>query len=94
MAPRIAYRDGRAQFEITDSGKGIPPDELEQLFEPFFRSAAATARGIPGTGLGLSITKAIVHAHGGTIEVESLPGAGATFRIGMPALRTAETVSG
>ena len=94
ITARIAYSDGRALFEIADTGKGIPPDEQEQLFEPFFRSPTATARAIPGTGLGLSITKAIVDAHGGTIEVESAPGAGATFRIRMPAYRPAEALSG
>ena len=94
IAARIAYSDGRALFEIADTGKGIPPEEQEQLFEPFFRSPTATARAIPGTGLGLSITKAIVDAHGGTIEVESPPGAGATFRIRMPAYRPAEALSG
>ena len=94
VAARIAYSDGRALFEIADTGKGIPSDEQEQLFEPFFRSPTATARAIPGTGLGLSITKAIVDAHGGTIEVESAPGAGATFRIRMPAYRAAEALSG
>ncbi|HKI92578.1 MAG TPA: HAMP domain-containing sensor histidine kinase [Gaiellaceae bacterium] len=94
VAARIATGGDRAVFEIADSGKGIPPDEQEQLFEPFFRSPTATARAIPGTGLGLSITKAIVDAHGGTIEVESTPGSGATFRIGMPALRAAEVLNG
>ncbi|HET7571394.1 MAG TPA: ATP-binding protein [Gaiellaceae bacterium] len=77
-----------AVVEVSDTGTGIAPGDLEHLFEPFFRSSAANARGTPGTGLGLSITKALVEAHGGTIAVESRLGAGTTFRVTLPALVT------
>jgi len=66
---------------VADTGIGIPVEEQEHLFERFFRASTATERHIPGTGLGLAITKAIVDAHGGTIEVESAAGRGTTFRV-------------
>jgi signal transduction histidine kinase len=81
---RTACRDGVATFEVTDTGDGISVADQEHLFEPFFRTRAASARSVPGTGLGLTITKAIVDAHGGTLEVESAPGAGTTFRVRIP----------
>jgi PAS domain S-box-containing protein len=72
-------------IEISDSGMGISPEEQKRLFERFFRTAAATTQAIPGTGLGLAISKAIVDAHGGTIELQSSVGNGTTFRITIPA---------
>jgi PAS domain S-box-containing protein len=71
--------------EVTDTGVGVPADELPRLFQRFFRTHAATAQAIPGTGLGLAIAKAIVEAHGGGIEVESEEGAGTTFKFTLPA---------
>lgn len=70
--------------EVTDTGMGIPAKEIENVFEPFFRSAAADKRAIPGTGLGLSIAKTIVEQHGGTISCTSAPGRGTTMRILLP----------
>jgi signal transduction histidine kinase len=69
---------------VADTGIGIPADEHEHLFERFFRASTATDRHIPGTGLGLAISKAIVEAHGGTIEVASAAGRGSTFRVTLP----------
>jgi two-component system OmpR family sensor kinase len=68
-------------IEIADGGRGIRAEDLPRIFERFSRVEAHRARNDGGTGLGLSITKAIVEAHGGSIEVESEEGAGATFRI-------------
>jgi signal transduction histidine kinase len=76
-------REGDAVFEISDTGSGIADGDRDRLFDPFFRSHEANARAVPGTGLGLTITKAIVDAHGGTIEVDSARG-GTTFRIWLP----------
>ncbi len=67
---------------ISDTGIGIPPEEQGQIFEPYF--STKELRG--GTGLGLSIAARIVRQHGGTIELESAPGAGATFTIRFPAI--------
>jgi signal transduction histidine kinase len=80
-----ARGDGGAVFEVSDTGDGIAEADQAHLFEPFFRSSSVHARSVPGTGLGLTITKAIVDAHNGSIEVESSPGAGTTFRVVIPA---------
>jgi Signal transduction histidine kinase len=71
-------------LEITDDGMGMSEEEMEQLFERFFRTAAATEQAIQGTGLGLAITKAIVDAHGGVIAVTSETGKGTTFAVELP----------
>lgn len=65
--------------EISDSGTGIPPEELERIFEPFYSTKPT------GNGLGLSICRQIVQEHGGVLSVRSAPGAGSTFRIVLPA---------
>lgn len=72
--------DGRIAIEVSDTGVGIRPDELERLFERFSR-LPTMARSTSGTGLGLWITKRLVELHGWTIEVESEYGSGTTFRI-------------
>ena len=82
---------GGAMLEVSDTGIGLPPAELELVFERFFRSSQAVSSQIPGTGLGLFITKAIAEAHGGHISVSSREGAGTTFRIEMPARTPATT---
>jgi signal transduction histidine kinase len=71
-----------ARVEVSDSGIGIPSEDLDRLFERFFR--ASTARAVPGTGLGLSIAKSIAEAHGGTIGVRSEVGVGTTFVVELP----------
>ena len=79
----FAAGDG-AVLEVADTGIGIPEDEQDRLFQRFFRSSTATQQAIPGTGLGLVISRAIVEAHGGTIEVASQVGAGTSFRVELP----------
>ena len=76
--------DHRVGIDVSDTGLGIPADELPHLFERFYRGRAVAQSDIPGTGLGLSIVKEIVEAHGGTVEVESAVGVGSTFRIWLP----------
>ncbi|MCX6601452.1 MAG: ATP-binding protein [bacterium] len=74
--------EGREVFvEVTDTGMGIPDDVKPHIFEPFFTTKQADR----GTGLGLSISSNIVQLHGGTIELESVPGRGSTFRVVLPA---------
>jgi len=70
--------------EIADTGRGIPPEELEDVFVKFFRSPGVQTDAIPGTGIGLAISKAIVEAHGGTIDLSSMVGVGTTFEIRLP----------
>jgi PAS domain S-box-containing protein len=71
-------------LKVTDTGIGIPQDDLDQLFDKFFRASNADPKRTPGTGLGLTITKAIVEAHRGTISVESTQGSGTTFSVRLP----------
>ena len=75
--------------EVSDSGIGIPRQEVGRLFQRFFRASSATSREIQGTGLGLAIVKTIVEAHGGTIAVDSDAGAGTTFTVRLPVRRPA-----
>lgn len=77
-----AERDARLSLEVSDSGAGIPADELQTIFEPF-RSASTAGRGA-GAGLGLSIVQRIVSMLGGTVEVTSTMGVGSTFHVVLP----------
>jgi signal transduction histidine kinase len=70
------------QVEVRDSGRGIQPQDLPYIFEPLYRSEGA--RDVPGTGLGLTIVRTILEQHGSTIEVQSVPGQGTTFRFHLP----------
>jgi signal transduction histidine kinase len=69
------------KLTVTDSGKGIPPEMRERIFDPFF----STKDGSAGVGLGLSISHSIVEAHHGKLLVDSAPGRGATFTVLLPA---------
>jgi len=71
-------------IEITDTGIGIPPDKLASIFDSFMQADMTHTRRFAGAGLGLPVAKAIVEAHGGTIEVDSQPGVGTSFRIWLP----------
>jgi PAS domain S-box-containing protein len=77
--------EGRCALTVIDDGIGIPKAEQARLFDRFFRSSNASDNVIPGTGLGLTIARAIVEAHGGTIDLESSPNAGTLARISIPA---------
>lgn len=81
---RVSAAGDWTVIEVADTGIGIPPGEQQRLFDRFFRASTATQRAIPGIGLGLAIVKAIVDAHGGTISLTSVEGAGTTFRIELP----------
>jgi two-component system sensor histidine kinase/response regulator len=73
-----------ARIAVADDGPGIPRDERDRLFEPFYRARQATADVVPGSGLGLAVVKAIAEAHGGVVGVESEPGRGSVFRTDLP----------
>ena len=76
-----AAQDGTAiALTVSDTGIGIPADELPRLFGRFFRASSATSNAIPGTGLGLAISQAIAEAHNSTITVQSTLAQGTTFR--------------
>jgi len=76
--------DGHASLTVQDTGIGIAPADAERIFEPFVRLDRARARETGGTGLGLAIARAVVVAHGGTLAVESRPGAGSRFSVRLP----------
>lgn len=76
----------RAMISITDTGSGIAPDEQVHVFERGYRTASARKSSVPGTGLGLHFARAITEAHGGYIEVTSVPGEGSCFRVSLPLL--------
>jgi hypothetical protein len=77
------------ELRISDTGIGIPADELPHIFDRFFRSSRSQAKQRPGTGLGLTIAKSIVEQHSGTIQASANPSGGTTFVITLPRLVTA-----
>ncbi|HEU4777496.1 MAG TPA: hybrid sensor histidine kinase/response regulator [Telluria sp.] len=78
----LRTRDGRADIEVRDQGVGISPEDQLRIFKPFERAGTKDVR--EGLGLGLYIARQLAESHGGTLEVESVPGQGATFRLSLP----------
>jgi signal transduction histidine kinase len=78
-----AARDNRLSIQVSDTGPGIPAEDLEQIFTPFFRGSQGK-RFAEGMGLGLSIARECARAHGGDLNVESRSGEGSTFIITLP----------
>jgi CheY-like chemotaxis protein len=74
----------RVRFEVRDTGIGIAPERIEQLFEPFIQAEAGTTREFGGTGLGLAISLELTRLMGGIIGADSEPGRGSTFRFEIP----------
>jgi signal transduction histidine kinase len=77
---RVDSAPGDARVTVRDSGPGFSREARAKLFEPFFTTKDT------GTGLGLAVSQGIVHAHGGEIDAESLPGGGAQFTVRLPAI--------
>ncbi|MEW6207015.1 MAG: HAMP domain-containing sensor histidine kinase [Acidobacteriota bacterium] len=90
---RAAHRGEEVTITIEDRGIGIDAADLPHVFEPFHRGRAPLAAQIHGNGLGLSLVRHIVTAHGGKISVESKAGAGSSFTLRLPAIKTAEAKS-
>lgn len=78
------FTAGGVELEVKDTGPGIPEEELDHLFERFYRGDKSRQREAGGSGLGLAIAKSLVEAQGGQIKVASKPGVGATFIIELP----------
>lgn len=75
------HREEFAEVLVSDSGGGIPPEEIRRIFDPFFRGERARAGRVRGTGLGLSLVKETVESYGGSVTVESSTGKGAAFTL-------------
>ena len=75
---RVALEGDRLAFVVSDRGPGIPPEDLERIFEPFYTTRPT------GTGLGLAVAQRIVRMHGGTLTAANDPGGGASFRMAIP----------
>ncbi|MAT15603.1 MAG: two-component sensor histidine kinase [Planctomyces sp.] len=81
----LANREANtAEISVRDSGTGIPAEQLQKIFQPFYTTKKADARGQGGTGLGLSMCREVIEAHQGRIRVESQVGEGTTFTLRFP----------
>jgi signal transduction histidine kinase len=72
------------EFEVSDDGPGLGGEELDHVFDRFWRAESGDTQAVGGTGLGLAIAKSLVELHGGAISASSIPGEGATFRFVLP----------
>jgi signal transduction histidine kinase len=80
LTVELSRQDDSVLVDVSDTGPGIPPPALEQVFAPFY---STKGRG-EGTGLGLSICRRLIEEHHGELTVANLPGSGALFRIRLP----------
>lgn len=81
---RLFQSDKEVIFQVQDEGIGIPPEEMDSIFEPFFRTREPSKRALPGTGLGLYVSRKIVEAHEGTLSLQSEVGKGTTVTVKLP----------
>jgi signal transduction histidine kinase len=87
----LETRGPSATISVTDTGMGIPEEDLPKLWQEFFRASNAKKSGIIGTGLGLSIVKRRVEAYGGMISVQSVVDHGTTFGVTLPLIPAPES---
>ena len=81
----VSQQNGSIKFAVSDNGRGIPKEDLAQVFEPFYRVPHRSGDpSVPGTGLGLALAKSLVELHGGEIRAESDLGKGSTFYFTIP----------
>jgi two-component system sensor histidine kinase SenX3 len=90
----VSRSGGIVEIAVTDQGIGIPDEDLDRVFERFFRIDPARSRNTGGSGLGLSIVKHVAHNHGGDVRVWSQLGSGSTFTIRLPEANDATTRPG
>ncbi|MGW0477626.1 sensor histidine kinase [Nonomuraea sp. NPDC003214] len=89
---RVGSRAGRAVLEVADTGPGIAPEHVPHLFDRLYRISQGRSRSDGGNGLGLAIVAAIVRAHGGSVDVDTAPGRGATFSVLLPGSQAAPSL--
>src|SRR5512140_1872500 len=87
LAVNVSRTSGRALCSVEDHGVGISPEAIPHLFDKFYREPGQSGR-VQGVGLGLSVVKHVMDAHGGTIEVSSVPGQGTRFVLCFPLLQS------
>jgi two-component system OmpR family sensor kinase len=80
----LSTEDSVARLSVTDHGPGLDPEEVDRIFEPFYRADPSRSRDSGGAGLGLSIVSAVVIAHRGHVMVRETDGGGATFEVELP----------
>jgi signal transduction histidine kinase len=90
VTAEVVRDGGKVRFTTRDTGRGIPPEALEHVFDRFYRVDKGRSREAGGTGLGLAIAKWIVDAHGGTITINSEVGHGTTVTVELEAGRGEE----
>jgi signal transduction histidine kinase len=88
---RLAAEHGRAVLEVSDTGDGIPAEEVPFVFDMFYRAGDELSRTSQGTGLGLYLVRQIVHAHRGTVRIASTGPEGTTFRVELPGAELKES---
>ena len=91
VSVRVRSTGPRVLIRVSDSGPGIPHEELERIFEPFHRGSGKAGA---GSGLGLAITRGFVEANGGRVRAESQPGRGTTFTLDLPVPRSSPAGDG
>lgn len=80
----VATDDSVGRVSVADHGPGLAAEDVEKIFEPFYRADPSRSRDRGGAGLGLSIVSAVVTAHGGHVKVRQTEGGGATFEVELP----------
>jgi signal transduction histidine kinase len=87
ISARLDQDESAILMSVEDQGIGIPPSDLERIFEPFYRSPGVTAARIRGTGLGLSIAKRSAEVFGGKLTVSTEVGVGSVFTVHLPVMK-------
>ena len=86
---RIGLRQRSVLVSVDDEGPGIPEASRQAMFEPFNRMETSRNRATGGAGLGLAVVRALVEAHGGTVDIATAPGGGARINIVLPTFNAA-----
>jgi len=84
LGVNIGTEPGYVTVSVSDNGIGIAKDELDKIFDKFYRVSTGLVHDVKGSGLGLSIVKHVMDAHGGTVTIESWPNVGSTFTLHLP----------